>query len=123
MLTIKRRRFVQGLAGLAGLSSITGIAAALAPERVIRITAKRFEFSPSTILIAAGEAVTLELVSSDVPMGFSVPDLKLRTDIIPGQTARLHIPPQSQRDLPFICDVFCGTGHEDMGGTIKVSKT
>jgi cytochrome c oxidase subunit II len=55
-------------------------------------------------------------------MGFNVPDLGLRADIIPGQTTRLRIVPGKVGQCPFFCDIFFGTGHEAMIGIIRVME-
>lgn len=115
-----RRTFLRALLGGGVLAAAAPLLRAASSGRVIHIDAKRFEFTPSTITVKAGEAVTLEILVSDVVMGFNLPDLKLRTDLIPGRPARLMLPPQPAGELPFFCDVFCGSGHENMSGTIKV---
>jgi cytochrome c oxidase subunit 2 len=115
-----RRDFLHALFGGGALAAITPFLLAAAPERGIHIDAKRFEYTPSTITIQAGEAVVLEILVSNVVMGFSLPDLKLRTDLIPGRPSRLSLPPQPVGELVFLCDVFCGSGHENMNGVIKV---
>ncbi len=89
-------------------------------ERVVRITAKRFEYSPSEIVLKKGEPVVLELVSLDRKHGFDAPDLGLRTDVLPDQPVRLRFVPEKEGRFEFHCDVFCGSGHEDMSGTIVV---
>jgi cytochrome c oxidase subunit 2 len=33
---------------------------------------------------------------------------------------RLAFTPDRPGEFEFVCDVFCGSGHEDMGGVIKV---
>jgi cytochrome c oxidase subunit 2 len=53
-------------------------------------------------------------------MGFNAPDFGARATIIPGQTARVRIVPNKVGTFTFHCDVFCGDGHEDMDGTIRV---
>ena len=64
--------------------------------------------------------MVLEFVAPEVVMGFSAPDLKVRTDIIPGQVARLRLVPQQTGSFDFLCDIFCGDGHEGMSGKIHV---
>jgi plastocyanin len=99
------------------------IAAAPAAEvgaRVIKITAKKFEYSPGEIKLAKGEPATLEFTSLDVHHGFNCPELKVRADIYPGQTSRISITPDKAGTFHFHCDVFCGSGHEDMEGKIIV---
>ena len=93
---------------------------AFAQDKVIRITAKKFEFAPSDIELRKGEPVVLEFTSADVVMGFSLPDFKLRTDIVPGGFTRLSFTPDRIGVFGFACDHFCGDFHEDMTGTIRV---
>jgi cytochrome c oxidase subunit II len=54
-------------------------------------------------------------------MGFSLPDFKLRTDIVPGEVARLRLTPDRVGSFEFVCDNFCGEFHEDMSGKIRVT--
>jgi cytochrome c oxidase subunit 2 len=93
---------------------------ATAAERVIRVTAKKFEYSPSEIRVKKGEPVLLELVSLDRDHGFDAPDLGLEARIRPGEPSRLRFVPDREGRFPFHCSVFCGSGHEDMTGEIVV---
>ena len=95
-------------------------AAAGAEERVIQITAKRFEFSPSTIELQAGVPVVFELTTADRKHGFQVPDLHIDEEIVPGKPTRVRIVPEKAGTFSFHCSVFCGSGHEDMSGVIVV---
>lgn len=95
-------------------------ASAGAEERVIQITAKRFEFSPSTIELQAGVPVVLELTTADRKHGFQVPDLHIDEEIVPGKPTRVRIVPEKAGTFSFHCSVFCGSGHEDMSGVIVV---
>ena len=53
-------------------------------------------------------------------MGFSVPDFGVRADIIPGKVGRLRLTPDKTGTFVFLCDIFCGSGHETMSGTLTV---
>jgi cytochrome c oxidase subunit 2 len=90
-------------------------------EVVVKIVAKKFEYSPDIITLKVGQPVVLELISMDVTMGFSAFDLGLRTDIVPEKVTRLHFTPDKVGRFLFSCDVFCGSGHEDMSGVIVVT--
>jgi len=46
----------------------------------------------------------------------------VRTDVIPGKIARLQLTPQKSGRFTFHCDIFCGTGHEELVGTIVVTE-
>jgi cytochrome c oxidase subunit 2 len=89
-------------------------------EKVVKVVARKFVFLPSDITLRQGEPAVLEFTAPEVVMGFYVPDLKLRTDIIPGQVARLALTPDRIGTFPFLCDVFCGDGHEGMNGVLHV---
>ena len=109
------------LAGAAGLSiALVRRVVALPEERVIPVVARRFVFLPSEIVLKRGQPVVFELTAPEVVMGFSVPSLKVRADIIPGQVARLHLVPDTVGTFDFLCDIFCGDGHEGMSGHLTV---
>ncbi|HXD51403.1 MAG TPA: cytochrome c oxidase subunit II, partial [Burkholderiales bacterium] len=38
----------------------------------------------------------------------------------PGKTTRLRLVPDKTGTFVFLCDVFCGTGHEEMNGKLIV---
>ena len=89
-------------------------------EQVITITAKKFEFSPSKIVLHVGKPVVLELKSLDRKHGFAVPDLGIRVDILPDKPTLVRVRPTKVGKFAVHCDVFCGEGHEDMTGEIEV---
>jgi cytochrome c oxidase subunit 2 len=90
-------------------------------ERVIKIVAQRFSFTPNELKLKKGENVRLEFTSLDFVHGFKVPDLNLRADLPPGKITTLHLKPEKVGTFDFICDNFCGAGHEDMVGRIIVN--
>jgi cytochrome c oxidase subunit 2 len=115
----KRRLLMSGCAAL-GLGTLA-VAAAQSKERVIKVTAKRFDFSPSVIPLKRGVPVTLELTSLDIPMGFNAPDFGVRADMLPGKVAKLRFVPDKAGEFTFYCDIFCGSGHESMSGSLVVT--
>ena len=90
------------------------------PEQVIRVTAKRFEYSPSEITLKRGVPAVLELTSLDSTHGFKLDAFGIRADVKPGEVTRVRVRPQQTGRFPFECDVFCGSGHEEMSGEIVV---
>ena len=74
------------------------------------------------IRLKKGVPVVIEFENDSIIMGFSAPDLGVRTDIVPGKVTRLRIVPTKSGTFPFFCDIFCGSGHEDMTGTISVRE-
>jgi heme/copper-type cytochrome/quinol oxidase subunit 2 len=90
-------------------------------EQVFRIVAKRFEFLPREITVKKGVPVLIELTTADVPMGFNAPDFKVRADILPEKVAQVRFVPRAEGSFEYLCDVFCGKGHEEMSGKITVT--
>ena len=90
-------------------------------EVVIKVTAKKFEYKPNVITLKKGVPAVIELTSLDRKHGFNCPGLHVRADIIPGKVSRVRITPGKAGKYEFHCDLFCGSGHEDMTGTIIVT--
>jgi len=90
--------------------------------RVIKIVAQRFHYTPNEIHLKKGEPVTLEFTSLDFLHGFKVPALGVRANLPPGRPTRVHITPDKTGRFAFLCDNFCGAGHEDMNGVFVVTE-
>jgi len=118
-MRMQRRNFVLS-AAVAALVAGTG-AFAVPQARVVKIVARRFVFTPATVQLKRGEPVILELTTQDVFMGMNIPDFGVRSDIVPGKTMRLAFTPDKAGTFTFVCDVFCGDGHESMSGTLVVA--
>jgi len=99
---------------------LAALLAAAPEENVIQVTAERFKFTPAVIELKLGEPVVFELTSLDRKHGFQVPDLKIDESIEPGRITRVRVVPDKAGAFPFHCDVFCGSGHEEMTGEIVV---
>jgi cytochrome c oxidase subunit 2 len=125
MAHFTKRRSVVAVIGLCGAIAAasalwlgrTGHAA----EPVIGLTVKRFEYSPREIRLKKGVPVVLEITSLDVPHGFNLPDLHVRADVLPGRVTRVRVIPDRAGTFTFRCDVFCGTRHEELDGSVIVS--
>ena len=89
-------------------------------EQVVRVSASTFQFEPSEVKVKKGVPVTLELVSEDRRHGFKLPDFHVRLDVKPGVVEKVRFVPDKVGKFTFICDVFCGDGHEEMSGTLIV---
>lgn len=96
--------------------------AAVAPETelVINLKASRFIYSPDQIHIKTGQTVILELESTDQIHGFAIPELGIHTAIKPGEKVNIKLTVSKAGRYLFHCDIFCGSGHEEMAGELIV---
>jgi len=118
----ERRKLLVGLSSLMGLAAIGALGAATQPEeKVIKILARKFTYSPNHLDLKLGVPVILEFTTADVLMGFNAPDFQVRADIMPGKVEQVRLVPDKVGNFSFLCDIFCGSGHESMNGTITVS--
>ena len=113
-----RRRWLLGVAGAA--AALAGLGVRAAGPRVIPVHARRFVFTPNRITLAPRETVIFELTALDTVMGFSIPAFGVRADVPPGSVVKLAAQAGAAGTVEFLCDIFCGSGHETMNGTIVV---
>ena len=121
METSQQRRALLAAALSSTLAGVAAFAIAAPGERVIRVVAKKWDFTPGTIQARKGETLVLQLTAPEVPMGFNLPDFKVRTDVVPGKDATLKFTPDKTGTFTFLCDIFCGEGHETMNGQLVVT--
>jgi len=116
-----RRRLLQAMLATTGAALVRAGAAQGAEPRVIEMTAHRFAYEPNEIALKAGERVVVAIRSLDFVHGMNIPDLGLRLDLVPGRVTRLELQPKTAGVIDFVCDNFCGDGHEEMHGRFIVS--
>jgi len=116
---MKRRTFLAAAAGAVS-AGVGGWALARPEVQVRKIVARKFTYLPNVVTLKKGVRAELEFTTADVIMGFNCPAFDVRADIIPGQVARVRFTPYKTGTFVYLCDVFCGEGHERMNGTIKV---
>jgi cytochrome c oxidase subunit 2 len=104
---------------LGALSRVV-VSASAPAEQVVEVTAKKWEFAPSKLVLHQGVPVVLELRSLDRKHGFAVPELGIRVDVTPEKPARVRIVPTKLGTFAVHCDVFCGEGHDGMVAEIDV---
>ncbi|AOJ01715.1 MULTISPECIES: cupredoxin domain-containing protein [Burkholderia] len=117
-----RRRWllIAGGAALAALAGVDMSRVRAAEPRVIKVHARRFVFTPDRIALAPHESVVFELTAQDTVMGFSIPQYGVRADVPPGAVVRVAAQAGDAGTVQFLCDIFCGSGHETMNGVLVV---
>ncbi len=92
-----------------------------APVKEIEVSAKKHEFTPSTIEVPAGTLVRIHLQATDREHGFEVKGIKDScVRFKPGAPATLEFYAEKAGEYPFACCKFCGMGHHGMKGKLVV---
>ena len=110
---------------------IAGLVVAFAPlpvqsiapqERIFRIEAGQFAYSPSDLKVNPGDTVTIQLVSTDVVHGLYVDGYDISVEADPGQTATLAFIADKPGSFRFRCNITCGAMHPFMIGKLNVGS-
>jgi heme/copper-type cytochrome/quinol oxidase subunit 2 len=108
---------------------MAGLVVALAPlpvqsiapqERTFRIEARQFAYSPSEIKVNPGDAVTIQLVSTDVVHGLYIDSYGVSVEADPGQTTTITFIADKTGSFRFRCNLTCGAMHPFMIGKFTV---
>ena len=87
---------------------------------VARIVATQFMFVPDCVVLPADRKVTLRFASPDVLHGILVTGTNVNTMVVPGYVSQVHTIFRTTGDLLMPCHEYCGFGHSQMLGTVKV---
>ena len=91
-------------------------------RRVVRVSAERFAFTPSRIVVDAGEEIEMRVSSDDTAHGFRIAGTSVNV-VIPkrgrGEVSVSFRAPEPGR-YAFECTRMCGAGHHFMRGELLV---
>ena len=87
----------------------------------VRITAKKYEFSPNTVEVNAGTKIIFKITALDREHGFEIDNIKHScVKIKKGETATVEYVTDKPGTVEFKCCEYCGLGHGRMKGKIIV---
>jgi cytochrome c oxidase subunit 2 len=89
---------------------------------VITMTAKKYEFSPSTITVAKGERVRIEATALDKTHGIEIKEFNVKVKLEKGKMTVVEFTPDRTGEFEFKCSEFCGLGHGHMKGKLIVTE-
>jgi cytochrome c oxidase subunit 2 len=78
------------------------------------------DFVSSELVLPANREVDLRLNAQDVIHGFSIPELRLKQNAVPGQPMHIHFTPTIPGTYAILCTQVCGLGHYRMNATLRV---
>jgi cytochrome c oxidase subunit II len=85
------------------------------------MTAKQWDFEPSTITVNQGDTVKLSIESVDVAHGFAISAFGVNERLEPGETTNVEFVADESGTFTFFCSVQCGAGHPNMRGQLIVN--
>lgn len=88
--------------------------------KTFNVVASQFKFTPSTLIVNHGDIVQIVLTSTDVAHGFYIKNLKINVPIKKGEKKVIEFVANKTGKFPFICPVYCGSGHHNMKGELIV---
>jgi len=91
-----------------------------APTSEIQMTAKKYEFSPSTIRVKKGDHVKLVITATDHEHGFKLEAFQIDRKLPKGEPVTIEFTADQTGTFPFVCSHFCGLGHKGMKGQLIV---
>ena len=74
----------------------------------------------SELVLPANRQVDLRLSAQDVIHGFSIPEMRLKQNAVPGETIHIHFIPTTPGTYAILCTQVCGLGHYRMSATLRV---
>ena len=91
-----------------------------APVHEVKVSAKKYEYSPSEIRVKQGERVRLVITATDRKHGFEIKELGIKAELEKGKETVVEFTAEKAGTYPFNCSNFCGFGHRRMRGTLVV---
>jgi cytochrome c oxidase subunit II len=87
----------------------------------IELEVYQFGFDPNIIEVQAGQEVTLIVSSQDTGHSLSIGSLRIHIEAQPGSPGEQTFTVDEPGEYEWDCDVYCGSGHGDMHGTLVVT--
>ena len=73
-----------------------------------------------TLLLPINKAVRMALVSKDVIHGFSIPDFRVKEDVVPGKNNYTWFEPKNLGNYDLFCSAYCGLSHSYMMALVRI---
>jgi len=86
------------------------------------VEAKRYAFIPGLLTVKLGDEVIINVTSSDVEHGITIPAFNVKKRIPAGETVTVRFVADKAGVFPFYCHVNCGPGSRRHVGQLVVEK-
>jgi cytochrome c oxidase subunit 2 len=88
----------------------------------IRVTLRKYEFTPRLLRVRKGEQVKLVMAAADHDHGFKLDDFNINQKIPNGTTVVVQFTANKAGTFQFRCSSVCGLGHRNMKGILVVEE-
>jgi cytochrome c oxidase subunit II len=85
-----------------------------------RLTARKYQFSPTMISVKQGDRVRLIITAIDADHGFKLEAFNIGRTLSKGEPVTIEFTADRTGSFPFECSHFCGLGHRKMKGQLTV---
>ena len=86
----------------------------------IKMTVKKYEYSPSEIHVKQGEKVRLLITALDHKHGIELKDFNVKSDLEEKKETAVEFVASKTGTFEFKCSVYCGMGHGKVKGKLVV---
>jgi len=104
---------------LAGARDSNGASAGV---HEIPVTARKYEFTPSSIHVKKGEHVKILITAVDHDHGFKLPAFDIEQQLKEGDTTAVEFTADKAGTFRFACSHVCGFGHRGMKAELVVEE-
>jgi cytochrome c oxidase subunit 2 len=117
---VGERKLTLALAAVLTVAGILGYAQSTTSASEIRITAKKYDFTPNVITVRKGDRVRLVITAQDRDHGIKIEAYRIDQKLPKGEPVTVEFVADQAGTFPFQCSQFCGLGHKNMKGTLVV---
>jgi cytochrome c oxidase subunit 2 len=117
---MNRLRFTLAAATLFAGSTYLAQKPLVGEESEIRVTARKYEFSPNVIKAKRGDHIRLVITALDRSHGFKLEAFHIDQKLPKGEPVTVQFTADQAGTFPFECSNFCGLGHQKMKGQLTV---
>src|SRR5262245_5325201 len=86
----------------------------------VTVSAKKYEFSPSTINATKGQPLRIEVTATDRTHGFEIKEFNVKAKLEKEKMTVVEFVPDKAGEFEIKCSEFCGLGHGKMKGKLIV---
>ena len=86
----------------------------------IKMTAKKYEFSPNIIRVKKGDRVRMVITALDRVHGFKIEAFQIDQRLPKGEAVTVDFIADRSGTFPFQCSTVCGFGHKKMKGELII---